>query len=211
MVTTRGIWIGKPAAQVDYDAVLTSLTDIGGTVTGIQAAVLQFIAQYGGATPSTPTIPVSVTFAALKGVPSDNPALSQAFSDLAVQLRNEITNGAGAAFEALESIKALLADGDDTSTALLNAIAACLKFDGPQSLTPAQKTQALTNLGIVARLVPEGGTLGQVLGVTADGIGFLNITSGAPSQVDPLVTQALNTAATVSSAMRLRTLSIGTE
>lgn len=212
-MATRGIWVGEPNTPEDYDEVLTSITDLGGSVTDVQAAVLRFIAQYTSGAGTGPVGPVSTAFASITGTPTDNPALAQAFTALGTQLRNEITNGAGAAFEAIEAIRDLLADGSDASAALLNGLAARLRFDASQPLTDVQKAQAALNLGIATRLLPTNGVAGQIPIVTADGSvvwGFPS-TGGVISPIDPLVVQATTNATQVSGAMRLRALSIGTE
>lgn len=212
MATSRGIWLPEPIGSAAYDDVLTSLVDVGATITDVQAAVLRFIAQYGsGGGSSVPTTPVSVSFAALTGVPSDSPALTQALTTLASQLRNEITSGVGPAYEALQSITAQLTNSQDAGASLLNAIANRLRIDAAQNLNDTQKAFGLLNLGINGRLLPTGATQGQVPILAADGTWVPGFVAAVSTPVDPAVTSALALTSKIATDMRLRIISIGNE
>lgn len=206
MATSRGIWLGELAGIVGYDDVLKALTDIGATVVDAQASILAFIAQQGQNGGSG--TPVSVSFAALQGSPADNPALSTALANLATNIRSEIENGIGPAYEALQELQAQLAANPDQSGSILAALATRLRFDAEQILTNDQKTRAIVNLGISTRLLPTNATVGQALVFGADGLWAPAFIAAPSTTTDPLVTSATNTANTVATAMRLRTLAI---
>jgi hypothetical protein len=209
MATSRGIWLGELAGIVGYDDVLKALTDIGSTVVEAQASILAFIAQQGQNGGSG--APVSVSFAALQGSPADNPALSTALANLASNIRAEIENGIGPAYEALQELQAQLAANPDQSGSILAALATRLRFDAEQILTNDQKTRAIVNLGISTRLLPTNATVGQALVFGTDGLWAPAFISAPSTTIDPLVTQGINISNQVSSAMRLRTISLGAE
>lgn len=76
-------------------------------------------------------------------------------NDTAVAVKNEILNGAGAAYDTLVELQALL-EGDAASIASLNtAIGNRLRFDAPQTLDSTQKAQGNANLGSLS-LVQSG-------------------------------------------------------
>lgn len=206
MATSRGIWLGELAGIVGYDDVLKALTDIGSTVVEAQASILAFIAQQGQNGGSTS--PVSVSFAALQGSPADNPALSTALASLATNIRAEIENGIGPAYEALQELQAQLEANPDQSATLLTQLATRLRFDAEQILTNDQKTRAIVNLGISTRLLPTNATVGQALVFGADGLWAPAFIAAPSTTTDPLVTSATNISNTVATAMRLRTLAI---
>jgi hypothetical protein len=62
--------------------------------------------------------------------------------------KNEILNGAGAAYDTLSELQALLEGQGSSVTALTTAIGNRIRFDQAQSLTSGQITQACANLGL---------------------------------------------------------------
>lgn len=65
-------------------------------------------------------------------------------------VKTDIIGGASSAYDTLLEIQNLL-QGEDTSIAnLLTAVGNRVRFDAVQTLTGAQQTQALTNIGAVA-------------------------------------------------------------
>lgn len=65
-------------------------------------------------------------------------------------VKNEILNGAGAAFDTLAELQTLL-EGDAASIAAINtAMGNRVRFDAPQTLSAPQKAQANTNMGSAA-------------------------------------------------------------
>lgn len=64
------------------------------------------------------------------------------------QAKNEILNGAGAAYDTLSELQAILINQGDSATALATAVANRVRFDAAQTLTTGQITQACANLGL---------------------------------------------------------------
>lgn len=62
--------------------------------------------------------------------------------------KNEILNGAGAAYDTLSELQALLEGQGSSVTALTTSIGNRVRFDAAQSLTSGQITQACANLGL---------------------------------------------------------------
>lgn len=62
-------------------------------------------------------------------------------------LKDEILGGAGAAFDTLGELQALIADNQDLIAALETAAANRVRFDAAQSLTSPQQAQARANIG----------------------------------------------------------------
>lgn len=76
---------------------------------------------------------------------------STSIADARAAVKAEILGGAGAAFDTLSELKALVDQGDATDqasiTALTTAVGNRVRFDAPQTLTAGQRTQALSNIG----------------------------------------------------------------
>ena len=67
-------------------------------------------------------------------------------SESCAAVKNEILNGAGAAYDTLQELATLITTNQSAITALQGLAAGHVKFDGAQSLTAAQKTQARANI-----------------------------------------------------------------
>lgn len=75
---------------------------------------------------------------------------SQKTVDLLVALKAEILGGAGAAFDTLQELKALIdAEGGELD-ALVTAVGNRVRFDAAQTLDTTQKAQALANIGAIS-------------------------------------------------------------
>lgn len=74
--------------------------------------------------------------------------INEAAARTKTETKNEILNGAGAAHDTLIELGILLEAGASLEASLTQAMGFRLRFDAPQSLTDAQKAQALANLGL---------------------------------------------------------------
>lgn len=70
-------------------------------------------------------------------------------------VKDELLNGAGAAYDTLKELGDLIDTNKDAITALKETAAGHVKFDSAQSLSGAQKAQARTNIG-AADVAVEG-------------------------------------------------------
>lgn len=66
----------------------------------------------------------------------------------ATAAKNDILNGAGAAYDTLSELQALLEGQDSSVTALTTAVGNRLRFDAAQTLTSGQITQVCANAGL---------------------------------------------------------------
>ena len=74
-------------------------------------------------------------------------------------VKDDLLGGAGAAYDTLKELADLITDNKDAIDALKTVAAGHVKFDGAQSLTDTQKTQARTNIGAAdAATVTSQGT-----------------------------------------------------
>ena len=73
--------------------------------------------------------------------------IADSISTAASNLKNEILNGAGEAYDTLKELGDLIDTNKDAITALETIASGHVKFDGAQTLTDAQKTQARSNIG----------------------------------------------------------------
>lgn len=73
--------------------------------------------------------------------------IADSISTAASNLKNEILNGAGEAYDTLKELGDLIDTNKDAITALKTIASGHVKFDGAQTLTDAQKTQARSNIG----------------------------------------------------------------
>lgn len=64
----------------------------------------------------------------------------------ALAAKSDVLGGAGAAFDTLGELQALMQADDTETTGILTALGLRLRFDAAQALTAAQKTQAQTNM-----------------------------------------------------------------
>ena len=64
-------------------------------------------------------------------------------------VKNELTNGAGAALDTLAELADAINNDPSFATTLATQISARVRFDAAQTLTTAQKTQACANIGAV--------------------------------------------------------------
>lgn len=83
----------------------------------------------------------------LGGVLFGDYALKSDVSVAVATVKNEILGGAGAAYDTLSELQALLQGDAASITALNTAIGNRVRFDASQTLTTPQKTQALSNIG----------------------------------------------------------------
>lgn len=67
-------------------------------------------------------------------------------SESCAAVKNEILNGAGAAYDTLSELATLITTNQSAIQALQGIAAGHVKFDAAQSLTAAQKTQARSNI-----------------------------------------------------------------
>lgn len=72
--------------------------------------------------------------------------IADSISTAASNLKNEILNGAGEAYDTLKELGDLIDTNKDAITALKTIASGHVKFDGAQTLTDAQKTQARSNI-----------------------------------------------------------------
>jgi hypothetical protein len=72
--------------------------------------------------------------------------IADSISTAASNLKNEILNGAGEAYDTLKELGDLIDTNKDAITALETIASGHVKFDGAQTLTDAQKTQARSNI-----------------------------------------------------------------
>ena len=68
-------------------------------------------------------------------------------SESCAAVKNEILNGAGAAYDTLSELATLITTNQSAIQSLQSIAAGHVKFDAVQSLTAAQKTQARSNIG----------------------------------------------------------------
>lgn len=68
-------------------------------------------------------------------------------SESCAAVKNEILNGAGAAYDTLSELATLITTNQSAIQSLQSIAAGHVKFDAAQSLTAAQKTQARSNIG----------------------------------------------------------------
>ena len=68
-------------------------------------------------------------------------------SESCAAVKNEILNGAGAAYDTLSELATLITTNQSAIQSLQTIAAGHVKFDAAQSLTAAQKTQARANIG----------------------------------------------------------------
>ena len=71
---------------------------------------------------------------------------STKISEECAAVKNQILNGAGAAYDTLSELATLITTNQSAITALQTVAAGHVKFDAAQSLTAAQKTQARSNI-----------------------------------------------------------------
>lgn len=64
-------------------------------------------------------------------------------------LKDELVGGAGAALDTLAELAAALGDDPNFATTIATELGNRVRYDAPQTLTAAQKTQACTNIGAV--------------------------------------------------------------
>lgn len=68
-------------------------------------------------------------------------------SESCAAVKNEILNGAGAAYDTLSELATLITTNQSAIQSLQTIAAGHVKFDAAQSLTASQKTQARSNIG----------------------------------------------------------------
>lgn len=116
-------------------------------------------------------------------------------------VKDDLLQGAGAAYDSLKELGDLIETNKESIDAVKALAAGHVKYDGAQTLTDAQKTQARTNIGAaseaalatklnatVAKVgeIPEGGTDPDALNldtITDEGEYFIAHASGRPAGV----------------------------
>ncbi len=76
--------------------------------------------------------------------------IANEISTASTNLKNELLGGAGEAYDTLKELADLIATNKTAIEALEALAAGHVKFDGAQTLTDAQKTQARSNIGAAA-------------------------------------------------------------
>lgn len=72
---------------------------------------------------------------------------AQEITDAATAVKNDVLGGAGAAYDTLGELQALLADSGDAIAALNTALGSRVSVDAAQSFTAGQQVQARANVG----------------------------------------------------------------
>ena len=109
---------------------------------------LDSVASAGGATINdASTVSTTQTWSVAKIV--------EELSDTATAVKNEILGGAGAAYDTLQELKALLDTEAGEINGILTALGNRLRFDAAQTLTAPQKVQVNANAGSLS-LVQSG-------------------------------------------------------
>ncbi len=73
--------------------------------------------------------------------------IASELADTAAAVKDEILNGAGAAYDTLAELQAFLEGSAADVTALLTAVGNRVRFDAAQTLTSPEKAQARSNIG----------------------------------------------------------------
>ncbi|MBP7454434.1 MAG: hypothetical protein KA914_16770 [Ottowia sp.] len=73
-----------------------------------------------------------------------------AIADASAALKNELTNGAGAALDTLAELAAALGNDPNFAAAIASEIAARVRYDAAQALSAPQQAQARDNIGAQA-------------------------------------------------------------
>lgn len=77
--------------------------------------------------------------------------IASKISDASTALKDEILGGAGAAYDTLQELKALLDDADTDISAVMTALGLRVRVDtAAQGLTTGQQSNARTNIGAIA-------------------------------------------------------------
>lgn len=109
-------------------------TSIVGALNALQSAV-NAAAQSGGAAINDAAAGTSTTYSSSK------------VAELLAQAKSDILNGAPAALDTLKEFADALGNDSNFAATITTALGNRLRFDAAQTLTAAQKTQALANLG----------------------------------------------------------------
>jgi hypothetical protein len=97
----------------------------------------------------TPSVGVVIDDAAASGTKTySSTKIDSSIATAKTDLKNELLNGAGAAYDTFSEIQGLLTGQDNAVTALTTAIGNRLRFDAAQTLTSGQITQACANIGL---------------------------------------------------------------
>ncbi|MCA0231619.1 MAG: hypothetical protein LCH91_14195 [Bacteroidetes bacterium] len=129
----------KDKQQSNAIGVLASLNTT--TKTSLVAAINEILVTIAGST--------QINDAAIATTSTYSSSKIETIVDNAVaEAVNTVLGGASAAYDTLVEIQGLLQGQDNSLANLLTAVGTRLRFDAPQTLTSAQKTQACANLGI---------------------------------------------------------------
>ncbi|MEI7585575.1 hypothetical protein [Runella sp.] len=97
----------------------------------------------------TPSVGVQIDDAAASGTKTySSNKIESVATAAANNAKNEILNGAGAAYDTLSELQALLQGQDSSVTALTTAINNRVRYDAAQTLSTVQITQACANIGL---------------------------------------------------------------
>ena len=77
-------------------------------------------------------------------------SLAEAVDEKLAQLKNELTGGAGEAYDSLKELQTILENGKAELDALKALAAGHVKYDAAQGLTTSQQAQARANIGAVS-------------------------------------------------------------
>lgn len=79
-------------------------------------------------------------------------SLAEAVDEKLAQLKNELTGGAGEAYDSLKELQTILENGKAELDALKALAAGHVKYDAAQGLTTSQQAQARANIGAVGEV-----------------------------------------------------------
>ncbi len=118
----------------------TNITTLQTSLTKVQTDLKTLQDQVASATNIDDTKSSTTTTYSSSKITSDISAAKQAVKD-------DLLGGAGTAYDTLKELADLIITNKDAITALQTLAAGHVKFDGAQSLTTAQQTQARSNIG----------------------------------------------------------------
>jgi len=120
----------------------TAKANIVGAINELHALILAGGGGGGG---------VAINDAAGAGATTVTWSADKSFSAIAaasLALKNELTDGAGAALDTLKELADALNNDPNFAATIAGEIANRVRYDAPQTLTTAQQLQACTNIGV---------------------------------------------------------------
>lgn len=140
---------GKAATNTsDLTTAKTNITNAQSDITALQNALkaLQDVVATKTSISDSTTVSTT-TWSSTK--------INQAINDKAVALKSEILGGVDAAYDTLKEITDKLLGNSDLLASLQSIAAGHVKFDGAQTLTSTQQSQARTNIGAASQTAHE--------------------------------------------------------